>query len=77
VEFFIGSREDGGIPLGSVVPGALTTENPRFYTATVKIPDNVSGGRNFVTYARSALTGRETVVSVPVFVGAPPSPTPR
>jgi hypothetical protein len=77
VQFFIDSRDSGGTPIGSAVPGALTSDHPRVYTTTVRIPDNVSGGRTFVAYAKSSLTGQETVVSVPVFIGAAPSPTPR
>ena len=77
VQFFIDSRDAGGTPIGSAVPGALTSDHPRVYTTTVRIPDNVSGGRTFVAYAKSSLTGQETVVSVPVFIGAAPSPTPR
>lgn len=77
VQFFIGSRDAGGVAIGTAVPGAAFGSLPNVFTTTVEIPQNVSGGRNFVAYARSLVTGRETVVSVPVFVGAPPSPTPR
>ena len=47
------------------------------FAVKASIPNSISGGHDFVAYARSALTGEETVVSVPVFVGAAPTATPR
>jgi len=59
------------------VPGAANPALPRVFNTTVHIPTSANGLRNFVAYARSSLTGLETKVSVPVFIGASPSPTPR
>lgn len=72
VEFFLDSRDTGGVSLGEAVPGAAASVHPRLYSTTVTIPSNASGGRDFVAYARSTVTGLETVVSVPVFIGAAP-----
>jgi len=72
VSFFIGNRDAGGIALGSVEVGA-----PGVFRAQVTIPDSIAGGHDFYAYAQSSVTGRETAVSVPVFIGAAPTPTPR
>jgi hypothetical protein len=78
VEFFLDDREAGGVSLGgTTVPGLTNAALPRVYNSVVTIPTNAHGLHNFVTYARSALTGLETKVSVPVFIGVAPSPTPR
>jgi hypothetical protein len=78
VEFFLDDRDAGGQSLGgTTVPGAANPAFPRVYHTTVHIPTQANGLHNFVTYARSSLNGFETKVSIPVFVGVAPSPTPR
>jgi hypothetical protein len=77
IEFFLNDREAGGTSLGATVPGAANPSLPRVFNTVVHIPASANGLENFVTYARSSLTGLETKVSVPVFIGASPSPTPR
>ena len=78
VEFFLDDRDAGGVSLGgTTVPGATNPALPRVYNTVVHVPTNANGQHDFVAYARSSLTGLETKVSVPVFIGAPPSPTPR
>jgi hypothetical protein len=71
VDLFVGNRDAGGTEVGSAVPkqGA--------FTVTVKLPTNIEGGTNFVAYAHSSLSSQEAVVSVPVFLGVVPTPTPR
>jgi hypothetical protein len=77
VEFFLGDRDAGGVSLGgTTVPGQANPALPRVYNTVVHIPTNANGQHDFVTYARSSLTGLETKVSVPVFIGAPPTRTP-
>jgi hypothetical protein len=82
VDVFLGNREDGGLFLGSAVPG----EEPTNFTAgtlpamtswaiTTTVPNIANGGHDFVAYAYAA-NGQETSVSVPIFVGAPPVATP-
>jgi hypothetical protein len=72
VELFLENRDEGGQPLGSGVPGAGNV-----FSIKATLPSSANGGHNLVAYARSSLTGQETVQSVPVFVGAAPTPTPR
>jgi hypothetical protein len=76
VDLFLDDRDQGGTPLSSTVPG-LTTSNPRGFQVEITIPTHVNGPHTFFAYTRSSMTGLETVTSVPVFVGVPPTPTPR
>lgn len=75
VSVFLDSRDSGGIEIGSGVPGVGS--NAHAFQITASIPSNVNGGHNFVVYARSSITGQETVTSVPVYIGTAPTPTPR
>jgi hypothetical protein len=71
VQFFLGERDTGGMILGSATP-----ENGK-YTTMVTFPATASGGHDFVAYAYSPVTGLESKVSVPIWIGAAPTPTPR
>lgn len=77
VQFFLDPRENGGLFLGTAVPvAAAPGEAPRFATKIV-IPNSASKGSHvFVASAHSSVLGKEVTVSVPVFVGAKPTPTP-
>ena len=78
VEFFLDERDTGGVSLGgTTTPGAANPSLPRAFNTVVHIPTSANGQHQFVAYARSSLSGLETKLSVPVFIGAPPSPTPR
>lgn len=70
VDLFLGLRDQGGTILGSAVPGAVSGENPRFFTTQVTIPD-VNQGDVFAAYAISSITGQQTSVSYPIFIGTP------
>ena len=70
VDLFLGLRDQGGNILGSAVPGAAAGENPRFFTTQVTIPD-VNQGDVFAAYAISSVTGQQTSVSYPIFIGTP------
>jgi hypothetical protein len=83
VDLFLGNRDDGGLFLGTGVPGeAATGFTPGSVLATTSfaitttVPNIADGGRDFVAYAYSP-SGQETSVSVPIFVGAPPVSTPQ
>ena len=71
VTFFLGSRDQGGIPLGVTQPAS----GPRLddFSTTVTLPSTRTGEFQFVAYARSSLTGRETQVSVPIVLGESPN----
>jgi hypothetical protein len=71
VELFLGDRDAGGTHLGTVVPVNGT------FSTRVTIPENSFGGQKFCAYALASTTGQESEVEVPIFVGAPPTPTPH
>ncbi len=71
VLLFMDERDTGGTLLGTATPTGNGT-----FQLTVKIPTNFGGGHNFVAYAVST-TGLETKVSVPIYIGVAPTPTPR
>jgi hypothetical protein len=75
VDLFLGQRDSGGTHLGAVTPGE-DTANPRGFSVKVTLPDGVNGGRDFVAYAYSSVTGSTSIETVPVFVGAAPTATP-
>jgi hypothetical protein len=70
VSLFLGPRDLGGQFLGSAVPGL--GDDPRAFSVTVDLPDNVDAQTTFNAYALSSVSGRETSVSFPVFVGVQP-----
>lgn len=72
VDLFLGECDSGGTPLGSAVPGNAPGGNARAFSIEVQVP-NINRGLNFAAYATSAITGQETVVTFPVFVGTPPA----
>ena len=72
VEMFLDSRDSGGTVLGSGAPGSDHT-----FTIKVTLPAGANGGHTFYAYAHASVSGQETVSSVPVYVGAAPTATPR
>jgi len=71
VDFFLDGRDSGGPNIGSAIPGTAGGP-PGAFAGRVTIPNSVTGGHNFVAYAHSAVTGLESVVSVPVFIATRP-----
>jgi len=71
VQLFLGDREAGGTHLATIEP------INGIFTSKVTIPDKFMGGTQFCAYAYSSTTGQESEVMVPIYVGAPPTPTPR
>jgi hypothetical protein len=67
VSVFLGQRDEGGTILGSTQPGIGS--NPRAFSVTVTLPDDVNAGTDFSAYALSSVTGQETAVTFPIFVG--------
>lgn len=80
VDLFLGNRDEGGLFLGEAVPsgdGFVGTQSGHDgFQLKVTWPNNVSGGRNLFAYAMTS-GGDETVVTVPIYVGVGPTPTPH
>jgi hypothetical protein len=72
VELFLDSRDSGGTVVGIGTPATDHT-----FSIKVTLHNNQTGSHTFYAYARSSVTGEETVTSVPVFVGISPTATPR
>ena len=74
VSFFLGDRNAGGMPLGATQTG----KGPRLddFSVTVTLPSARLGEQQFVAYAHSSLTGKETQVSFPIVLGEDPTKTP-
>lgn len=69
VDFFLGSRDAGGLNIGSAVPGMTAGPfGPGSFSATVSFPDN-TGSNDLVAYAHSSVTGQQSVISVPIAIG--------
>jgi hypothetical protein len=84
VELFLGNRDEGGLFLGEAVPGTdrlpNVSDGSRLaqdgFQIKITVPGTVSGGHDLFVYATS-MTGQETVMRVPIYVGTAPLPTPR
>jgi hypothetical protein len=83
VDLFLGSRDEGGMFLGSAVPGQDLIPGADLdsrlaqtgFQIKVTMP-TTTGGEDFYAYAYSSLTGKTTNVSMPIFLGVAPTPTP-
>jgi hypothetical protein len=69
VDFFLENRDQGGIFLGSAVPGAAGFGS---FQATISFPRSISG-HTFYGYARSNVNGAEVSIAIPIAVGEDPS----
>jgi hypothetical protein len=68
VDLFLGERDQGGLYLGSGVPGTGANGNPNAFNVEVTIP-NLGRGLDFAAYAVGN-NGQETAITFPVFVGS-------
>jgi hypothetical protein len=66
VSVFVGDRDSGGQLVGDAVLGKPV---PTGFTVTADL-SRLGGGHTLFIYARSAVSGRETVVSFPVVIGS-------
>jgi hypothetical protein len=74
VDFFLGNRDEGGMSLGSAVPGMTAGPfGPGSFQATLDFPTDLNGGHDLVAYAHSAVNGQQSVISVPIALGEDPS----
>jgi hypothetical protein len=83
VDFFLDSRDSGGMALGSAVPGMVndipglpglypSPMGPAGFETVVTLPNEL-GGHNLFAYARSTVTGQESIIQVPFALGEDPS----
>jgi hypothetical protein len=76
VEFFLGSRDEGGLLLGSAVPLAVPDGPARFQTQ-ITVPRSLAATSiDFVAYAYADSNPGQTSVAVPVRLGESTAPTP-
>jgi hypothetical protein len=71
VDLFFGPRDQGGMFLGSAVPGSGSA-GPTSWSVEVTVPNNLNRSSTFNAYAIAA-NGQETSISFAVFVGIPPT----
>lgn len=68
VAFFLGDRDQGGMSLGSVVPS--TGLRQADFSVSVTLPgDNPGQLQQLEAFAHSALSGKETELSLPIMLG--------
>jgi hypothetical protein len=72
VDFFLGNRDTGGVILGHAVPSDLGPFAATSFETIITLPNQV-GGQELFGYAHSAITGQESILSVPIAVGMEPS----
>jgi hypothetical protein len=73
VDFFLDSREAGGMSIGTAVPGLVPGPfGPTSFQTTISVPSSM-GGHDLFAYAHSSVNGAESVISLPVSVGEDPS----
>jgi hypothetical protein len=73
IDFFLGSRDQGGQILGTAVPGMVSGPfGPTSFQTTLNF-GNQTGGRDLVAYAHSSVTGQVESVTVPIVLGEDPS----
>jgi hypothetical protein len=66
VSVFLDNRDEGGMFLGDATLAAPTSDGWTLLTPVLK---GVRDGHSLFVYARSAVTGDETVVKIPVTIG--------
>src|SRR5258708_6759969 len=72
VDFFLDSREQGGLNLGTAMPGVVPGPfGPDSFQTTVTIP-NLTGGHDLFAYAHSSVSGPEGVTPGRVGMGEAP-----
>jgi hypothetical protein len=73
VDFFLDSRDQGGISIGTAAPGMVPGPfGPGSFQTTISFP-NINGGHDLVAYAHSSVTGQESIISMPIGVGEDPA----
>jgi len=73
IDFFLGNRDEGGINVGTVIPGATAGPFGSGSFHTIITLPNITGGSDLFGYAHSSVTNQESVVAVPVAIGQDPA----
>src|SRR5438270_10867742 len=69
VNFFLGNRDEGGISIGTAVPGMVPGPfGPGSFQTTVTMP-NLVGGHDLFAYAHDSVTDQESVISEQIALG--------
>jgi len=69
IDFFLDNRDQGGLSIGSAVPGKVPGPfGPNSFQTTLSLP-NMVGGHDLFAYAYSSVTGQESIISVPIALG--------
>ena len=73
IDFFLESRDAGGVNIGSAALGTIPGPfGPGSFQTTISFPNTV-GGHDLFAYAHSSVTGQEAVIDVPIAVGEDPA----
>ena len=72
IDFFLGSRDDGGVIVGHAMPTELGPFEGSSFATTVTLPNQI-GAHELFGYAHSAISGQESVISMPIALGLEPS----
>jgi hypothetical protein len=73
IQFFLDNRDAGGISLGDTVPGMPgSTMGPSGFSTTVMMPA-WAGDQHLYAYARSSVTGQESIINIPFTLGVDPT----
>jgi hypothetical protein len=69
IDFFLGNRDQGGLSIGTAVPGMTPGPfGPGSFQTTITMP-NLVGGHDLFAYAHDSVTGQESVISEPIALG--------
>ena len=73
VDFFLDSRDAGGVNIGTAAPGMIPGPfGPGSFQTTISFPNSV-GGHDLFAYAHSSVTGQESIIDLPIAVGEDPA----
>jgi hypothetical protein len=72
VDFFLGSRDAGGMLVGHAAPSSVDGLIPDSFQATITLP-RTPGGQELFGYAHSSVSGEVSVLSVPFALGVDPN----
>jgi hypothetical protein len=70
IQFFLDDRDQGGTIIGTAVPGVVPGPfGPQSFETIISMP-NLVGRHDLFAYAHSAVSDRESIISMPITLGA-------